>query len=421
MIAQSRLHDFYVDHLRRQLLPFWEEAVDTERGGIFTGFDNEGKRLLHRDKFTWSQGRFLWVWSRLGRLMEKGILQGDSAAYKRQAAKTYHFLREYAFLPSGSCRFLLTEKGEPKEMTSGEGHDISFYADCFVIMGFAEYAALTGCKEAYTYAVQALKNVEQRLKDGTARSEPYPVPPGHEVHGYAMILLNTVQSLYRVADVLGESDEARLYRDKAICKAKEILRTFCDSQGRIREVTAAGGLAGETKEPETLLMRHINPGHGMESLWFVLTEAAAAPDEGMIAACAKAMKQTLRMGWDEKYGGLLRYIDLNGGQPRGIKLAGAERFEALIAETWDMKLWWPHSESLYACLLAYRVTKDEEFSHWYEKLHAYTFRVFPTERGREWIQIRTRSGMPVGKVVALPVKDPYHVLRNVLLMIELTV
>ncbi|KAF9127253.1 hypothetical protein BGX30_014865 [Mortierella sp. GBA39] len=239
-------------------------------------------------------------------------------------------------------------------------------------MGFAEYAALTGCKEAYTYAVQALKNVEQRLKDGTARSEPYPVPPGHEVHG-------------------------------------------------IREVTAAGGLAGETKEPETLLMRHINPGHGMESLWFVLTEAAAAPDEGMIAACAKAMKQTLRMGWDEKYGGLLRYIDLNGGQPRGIKLAGAERFEALIAETWDMKLWWPHSESLYACLLAYRVTKDEEFSHWYEKLHAYTFRVFPTERGREWIQIRTRSGMPVGKVVALPVKDPYHVLRNVLLMIELTV
>ena len=37
----------------------------------------------------------------------------------------------------------------------------------------------------------------------------------------------------------------------------------------------------------------------------------------------------------------------------------------------------------------------------------------------EWIQIRDRRGAPVDKVVALPVKDPYHVLRNLLLILEL--
>ncbi len=420
MIVQSRLHGFYVAHLEHQLLPFWQEAVDTEYGGILTGFDNKGEALLHRDKFTWSQGRFLWVWCRLGRLLQKGVLQGDHAQYRRQAAQTYCFLREHAVEPNGSFRFLLTETGIPKEMLPGVGHDLSFYADCFAIMGFAEYAAFTGCTDAYTYAVQTMNNVEQRLWDGTARSEPYPVPPGHEAHGYAMILLNTFQCLYQTADVLGKSVEERLYRERALLKAREILGKFCDPSGRIHEVTKAGGLNGQTYNPETLLLRHLNPGHAMESLWFVLTEAVASRDAEMIATCSKAMKKMLHMGWDEQYGGLLRYIDMDGGQPQGNVLEGAERFEDLIRETWDMKLWWPHSESLYACILAYQVTKDKDFWQWYKQLHIYTFDIFPAENGREWIQIRSRSGRPVDKVVALPVKDPYHILRNVLLMIELT-
>lgn len=85
-----------------------------------------------------------------------------------------------------------------------------------------------------------------------------------------------------------------------------------------------------------------------------------------------------------------------------------------------MKLWWSHSESLYVCRLAYQVTRDPAFIAWYDKLHAYTFRVFPAQSGLERIQIRTRLGTPVSKVVALPVKDPYHILRNVMMMIELT-
>ena len=34
-------------------------------------------------------------------------------------------------------------------------------------------------------------------------------------------------------------------------------------------------------------------------------------------------------------------------------------------------------------------------------------------------KIRTREGRPQEKVVALPVKDPYHIIRNVILIIEL--
>ena len=51
----------------------------------------------------------------------------------------------------------------------------------------------------------------------------------------------------------------------------------------------------------------------------------------------------------------------------------------------------------------------------------YTFRTFPGRDPeiREWIQIRTKSGEPQEKVVALPVKDPFHITRNLLLILEL--
>jgi glycine dehydrogenase subunit 1 len=57
----------------------------------------------------------------------------------------------------------------------------------------------------------------------------------------------------------------------------------------------------------------------------------------------------------------------------------------------------------------------------FEKVFDYTYKTFPNpDRSiREWIQIRTREGNPQEKVVALPVKDPYHIIRNVLLIIEL--
>ena len=50
-----------------------------------------------------------------------------------------------------------------------------------------------------------------------------------------------------------------------------------------------------------------------------------------------------------------------------------------------------------------------------------TLRTLPNrinDRG-EWIQIRDRAGKPENRVVALPVKDPYHIMRNLLLILEI--
>ena len=57
----------------------------------------------------------------------------------------------------------------------------------------------------------------------------------------------------------------------------------------------------------------------------------------------------------------------------------------------------------------------------HDQMFAYTFATFPNPDRKvgEWIHIRDRQGGPLPKVMGLPVKDPYHVTRNLLLLVEL--
>jgi N-acylglucosamine 2-epimerase len=134
---------------------------------------------------------------------------------------------------------------------------------------------------------------------------------------------------------------------------------------------------------------------------------------------ARAIAWAFEAGWDREFGGIFRYIDREGGKPRGVP--SEERYEQLVVDTWDTKIWWPHAEALFATLLAHRITGDAKFEPMHSTLREYVFHTFPNPDRTigEWIQIRDRQGAPLDKCVALPVKDPYHILQDVLLMIAL--
>ncbi len=105
-------------------------------------------------------------------------------------------------------------------------------------------------------------------------------------------------------------------------------------------------------------------------------------------------------------------------EPFGTVPAPSEPMVKKTSEDNGSKLLWVHSESLYSTLL---FGDDPEIAEWYPRVKEYTFKTFPNrenERG-EWIQIRARDGAPENRVVALPVKDPFHIMRNLLLIIEL--
>ena len=198
----------------------------------------------------------------------------------------------------------------------------------------------------------------------------------------------------------------------------EVLDKFRNDDGTITEFWSA-----DPAKRDTMLGSYINPGHDLESMWFIIHLAQRLKQKERVEQALAVMQAAFRVGWDAPYGGLCQFVHRNGGQPRGAVPPELEEAEMIkkLRGNWDNKLWWPHSEALYAMLLGYHLSGDKTFMDAYWQVHEYVYRTFPNpDRGiGEWIQIRDRQGAPVDKVVALPVKDPFHITRNYILCIDL--
>src|SRR5699024_390006 len=83
-------------HLETVVLPFWRtHGIDEDAGGFFTGFDNRGRELVTTDKFTWSQGRFVWLLSRAAGLARRGLLEDDADQLLTHAERGARFLLDH--------------------------------------------------------------------------------------------------------------------------------------------------------------------------------------------------------------------------------------------------------------------------------------------------------------------------------------
>ncbi len=409
--SREELAGFYRKHLEEVVMPFWlGEPSDREHGGVFTCIENESGRRVSGDKFVWSQGRFAWLMGHAARMAKRGVLSGDSQEYLARARETADFLMRHDFLKDGSCAYMLTADGQKKEFLPGRGHDISFFADCFVILGLAEVARASGESTYLTTALSTYDKVRLRLAAGTVRSEPYPLPPGCNAHARPMIMLNVAQELERLL-FEWNNHRAEELAGHALAYMDEILGDFVRDDGLVQEVRCEDGR-------DSLLTRHVTPGHAIESMWFVMEEAVRHGRNDVVNTAVRVIKTSFEAGWDREFGGLFRYVEPSGKSPSGQPDGP---FEQLICDTWDTKIWWPHSETLYAALLGEMVSGDKELRTIHARTHAYSFATFPHPDPAigEWIQIRDRQGRPLDKVVGLPVKDPYHLLRNLMVLVEL--
>ena len=140
-------------------------------------------------------------------------------------------------------------------------------------------------------------------------------------------------------------------------------------------------------------------------MWFMLHIYQHWGDEQRIQQAIDVIQWHIAYGWDDKYGGILLARDAAGGSP-----------------WWpfaDSKLWWPHTEALYALLLAYQKSGAAWALDWFEKVHNYAFSHFPVAQHGEWTQKLDRQGRPFTQTVALPVKDPFHLPRMLIMLIQL--
>ena len=409
MPSLRELFHLYRRHLVDDVLAFWlQHAVDETYGGVLSCWNNQGTQLISHDKYIWSQGRWIWLLARLARTARAGLLDLDPETCLGRAERTALLVRHHALLADGSVAYVTDRAGEPKEAAPGQGLHISVFADLFVALGFAALAQEGGDPAWGGLAEDLLASARARIAAGTARTEPYPVRAGFSGFSQPMILVNVGTEVHAAT-----RSEASA---KTVAEAVATIDLF-RYEADIREMTPR-----DPADADMLLARHRTPGHVLEACWFLMHAAdllgaragALASDTSRLADLAA---HACAIGWDAERGGLFRYVDAAGGEPCGRR--SDDRYERLVVTTWDTKLWWPHAEALYALLLFGLRTGREDLLALHERLHAYVLTTFPAGPGREWVQIRDRDGTPLEATVALPVKDPFHVARALLLLVEL--
>jgi len=417
----AELASFYDDHLFRVLLPFWmREGIDREHGAFFTCFTNAGDRLVSKNKYTWSQGRFLWMLGRFARAFADRMGPTLTAEVMAAAGAGARFLREHALLPNGNCAWVLDERGTPIladrqgkriEPKKGDRLDLGIAADQFIVYGMAEYARAADDREAYAWAVTLFDSVMRRVRSGEGRHYPHDLPKGFRAHGTPMILVETAQEL---------ADVAVFFRDPAAFRFAEIARSSMRQTLDVFVQPAERTLLEYVRPDGTpawdeMLGSTCNPGHSLEDAWFMMHFAARIGDRDAIRSATDVVRWMTEKYWDPQFGGLPQFQHAQGGEPRGAVAPenAADHMVVQLRESWSNKLWWVHSEALYALILSYEHTRDPWFLDTYWKYHEYVFATFPQPDPAigEWIQIRDRAGRPEDKVVALPVKDPYHITR----------
>ena len=195
-----------------------------------------------------------------------------------------------------------------------------------------------------------------------------------------------------------------------------MLDDFLQPEGVLLECLSADG-----QPLDTLYGRHINPGHTCECMWFLLEEAdwlglSAEDRRRAMDACLA----TTALAWDGEFGGMMYYLDREGGAPKGRRYAPEQELADAAVRDWSNKLWWPQLEALYAHLVCVQAGGEEAHRDWFRKLHDYTFSTFPNPNKQvgEWLQLRDRAGRPLAGPVGgrLPVKDPYHITRALYLL-----
>jgi len=379
----SELLSLYRTCLLEDVIGFWTRHAPDPAGGLNTCIRDDGT-VVSRDKWLWSQWRAVWVFSRLYNRIER------REEWLELARGIYEFAARFGWNETASAWNLCLD-GEGNVLRGPE----SIYTDAFAIYGLTELARATREDEPADLAARTAESVLRRLEGPHQRipTWPYPTPPGARTHGIPMIFSLVLWELGR------HLDRPR-YVEMAAGMSDEIFTSFYrPDRDLLLERIAADG--SEYPPPEGTA---VVPGHVIEDMWFQILIHGRERPERVRQAC-RIIRRHLEFGWDDEYGGLFLAVDADGREQVAWKFA-------------DAKLWWPHTEALCATVMAYEHTRAAWALDWHERVRRYCFAHYPVAEHGEWTQRLDRRGRPLADVVALPVKDPFHLPRALIICID---
>lgn len=374
----QELREEYRRHLLDDVIPFWmKHSPDPLHGGFLHFVDRDGS-VYNTDKAMWIQCRAVWMFSRLYTSLE------HREEWLSLARRGMEFILSHGFDDDGRMFFLVTRDGKPLRKSR------HLFTETFGAIACSEYARAAGDERAFRKSREIYRLlVDLYRAPGRLVPKIFPETRVTQAHAMPMILMATTHELRRGGDdpLFGEVVDDALHR---------ILHHFLKREERaLFEIVGPNGERLDSPEG-----RCLNPGHAIETSWFLMHEARHRHDKALLTSALDILRWSLEKGWDEEHGGILSFVDIEGRPTEQLE--------------WDMKLWWPHTEALYALLLAYQMTGEGLYAEWYERVHAWSFGHFPDREYGEWFGYLHRDGSVALRLKGSMWKGPFHLPRALL-------
>ncbi len=353
----------YKNELLDNILPFWlEHSKDNKNGGYFTCLDRRGN-VYDTDKFMWLQGRGVWCFS----FMYNQVAQKEE--WLRMALHGAAFMEKHGRDAAGNWYFSLTAAGAPLIQPC------NIFSDCFATMAFAALDKAQPNETWKNIALTTFENIIKRQHNWKGQySKAFPGTRSLRNFSLPMILCNLSLELEHIVG----AERVNSFIPTVL---HEVMDVFYQPQmGLILENVFTDGSFSDSFEG-----RLLNPGHGIEAMWFVMDLGKRLNDKTLITKACNIMLDTLEYGWDKEYGGIYYFLDAKGYPPQQLE--------------WDQKLWWVHVETLVALAKGFALTGDKRCESWFRIVHDYTWKHFKDPEYGEWFGYLNRRGE-----VLLPLK-----------------
>lgn len=368
----------YQNLLLDDVLPFWmRHSLDEQHGGYYTCLDRQGQ-VFDTDKFIWLQCRQVWTFARFYNSIR------PEKQWLETAKHGADFLIKHGRDAEGNWYFSLNREGQPLIQP------YNIFSDCFAAMAFAQMYKATGEPEYRRIARDTFQNILRRQDHPKGKySKVFPETRPLQSFALPMILCNLVLELEEVleSDVVESTIEQGLHLVMNVFYLPDLLGGVI-----LENITPEGGFS------DSFEGRLMNPGHVLEAMWFVMDLAQRKDDKDLINKAVKIALHTLKLGWDEKHGGIFYFMDVKGHPPQQLE--------------WDQKLWWVHLEALVATLKGYYLTGNPEMKDWFVRLNTYTLDHFSDPEFGEWYGYLNRQGEVLLPLKGGKWKGCFHVPRG---------
>ena len=366
--------DAYKSDLMNNIMPFWMRyGVDRVNGGIYTCLDRDGS-LIDSTKSVWFQGRFAFVASFAYNNIDK------NPEWLAAAKSTIEFIENHCFDSDGRMYFEVTADGLPLRKRR------YVFSETFAAIAMAEYSKASGDKSYAEKALKLFKDIRRFISTPGYMEPKYCDTFQAKGHSIVMILINTAS---RIREVIDDSEI-----DMQINESLESLKDFMKE-----EYKALLEMVGPNGEfIDTCNGRVINPGHCIETAWFLLEEAKHRGWEKELTDRAlRILDWSWEWGWDKQYGGIINFRDCRGLPPQDYSQ--------------DMKFWWPQTEAIIATLYAYEATHDDKYLIMHKQISDWTYAHFPDNEYGEWYGYLHRDGTVAQPAKGNIFKGPFHIPR----------